>query len=163
MKELTGKVAIVTGSARGIGRAIAEYFVFQGAFVYIADVMEDEAIETAKAVNKNKEFSKAWKLDVTSIDSVSEMVRGIIQEKGKIDILVNNAGVFSNTPIQEMKIEDWDRVLDINLRGTHLCSQAVIKEMVLKRSGKITNLSSMSSQTGGLKAGADYTASKGGV
>ena len=167
MKDLNGKTAIVTGAAQGIGRAIAEYLSLQGAFVFIADIQKSEAEKACNDIQvKIKSPScevQAVQVDVSSVKSVEEMVGLVIKERNAIDILVNNAGVFSNMPIHEISIEEWDRVIKINLTGTHICSQAVIKHMIPRRSGKIVNLCSMSIQTGGLKAGANYTASKGGV
>jgi 3-oxoacyl-[acyl-carrier protein] reductase len=163
MKDLLGKTALVTGAAQGIGQAIAEYLALQGAFVFVADIRDADAVKASDAINKQGCQSRAVKVDVSSVDSVETTVGGIIKEKGSIDILVNNAGVFSNKPVHELSIEEWDRVIRVNLRGTHICSQTVIKYMINRRSGKIINLCSMSAQTGGLKAGVDYTASKGGV
>ena len=165
MKDLTGKTAIVTGGAQGIGRAIAEYLSVQGAYVFIADIRKNEAEKACEEIRNLPGGCEiqALEVDVSSVDSAAQMTGAILKQRPCIDILVNNAGVFSNTPIHELSIEDWDKVIKINLTGTHICSQAVIKHMIPRRSGKIVNLCSMSMQTGGLKAGADYTASKGGV
>ena len=163
MKDLAGKTALVTGAAQGIGKAIAEYLSLQGAYVFIADIRIEEAEKACNEIRKLGCEAQAVQADVSSVDSVEKMVGAVLKERQSIDILVNNAGVFSDKPIHELTIEDWDRVIKINLTGTHICSQAVIKHMIARRSGKIVNLSSMSMQTGGLKAGANYTASKGGV
>jgi len=163
MKDLEGKTALVTGAAKGIGKAIAEYLALHGAYVFIADIQKKEAEAACEEIRSQGGKAKSLQADVSSVDSVEEMVGAIINEKLPIDILVNNAGVFSNTPISEITLEEWDRVLRINLTGTHLCSQAVIKYMIPRRSGKIINLCSMSMQTGGLRSGVNYTTSKGGV
>jgi len=163
MNDLEGKTALVTGAAQGIGKAIAEYLALHGAYVYVADINKDDAEKTCEEIRGQGGKAQALQADVSSVDSVEKMVGTIISEKHSIDILVNNAGIFSDTPINEMKIDEWERVIRVNLTGTHICSQAVIKHMIPRRSGKIVNLSSMSIQTGGLKSGANYTASKGGI
>ena len=163
MKELAGKTAIITGAAQGIGKAAAEYLAAQGACVFISDIQKDEVEKACGEIRSLGYEVQAMQADVSSVDSVEEMVNAVIKERSSIDILVNNAGIFRNKPIHELTLEEWDKVIRINLTGTHLCSQAVIKHMIQNRSGKIVNLSSMAAQTGGLRAGADYTASKGGV
>ena len=163
MKDLAGKTALVTGAARGIGKAIAEYLSLQGAYVFIADIQKEEAEKTCEEIRRQGGEAQAVKADVSSVASVEEMIAAVLKERQFIDILVNNAGIFNNKPIHELTMEEWDRVIKINLTGTHICSQAVIKHMIPRRTGKIVNLCSMSMQTGGITAGADYTASKGGV
>ena len=163
MKDLEGKTALVTGAAKGIGKAIAEYLALQGAYVFVTDIQLKEAEAACEEIRSQGGKAQALQADVSSVESVEAMVNAIIKERQSIDILVNNAGIFSNTPIHEMKIEEWERVIKVNLTGTHICSQAVIKHMIPQKSGKIVNLSSMSIQTGGLRSGASYTASKGGI
>ena len=163
MKDLEGKTTIVTGAAHGIGKAIAKYLSLQGAHVFVADIQIKEAEKTCEEIRRLGCEVKAIHVDVSSVSSVEKMVDTILKEKLSIDILVNNAGVFSNKPIHELTMEEWESVIKINLTGTHICSQAVIKHMIQRCYGKIVNLCSMSMQTGGLKAGVCYTASKGGV
>ena len=163
MKDLAGKIALITGAAQGIGKAIAEYLSLQGAYVFIADIKKQEAEKTCEEIRKLGGEAEAVEADVSSVDSVEKMVNTVLNKKHSIDILVNNAGIFNGKPIHEITIEEWERVIKVNLTGTHICSQAVIKHMIAQRSGKIVNLASMSMQTGGLKAGVNYTASKGGV
>lgn len=161
---LKGKTAIVTGASKGIGRAIASKLAAEGAFVYLADIDLAGATESALGIEKLGYVAKAIKVDISKADSIQAMVKTVVGEAKRIDILVNNAGVFgSNSPIDQISIEEWDTVIGINLRGTHICSQTVIKEMVAQGGGKIVNIGSMSAQTGGLKAGVNYTASKGGI
>ena len=163
MKDLSGKTAIVTGGAQGIGKATAEYLSLHGAYVFLADVKKKEAEEACEEIRGQGCEVKAMEVDVSSVDSVEKMVGTVLNERSSIDILVNNAGIFSNTPIHDMTMKGWERVININLTGTHICSQAVIKHMIPRRSGKIVNLSSMAMQNGGQRAGADYAASKGGI
>ena len=161
---LEGKVAIVTGASKGIGKAIAEKLASEGAFVYLADIDVSGVQENAREIQASGQRAEGLAVDITKSESLKAMVEYVIGKSGKIDILVNNAGVFGkNKPIDQISVEEWDAVIAVNLRGTHLCSQAVVKEMVARKSGKIVNIGSMSAQTGGLKAGVDYTASKGGI
>ncbi len=161
---LDEKVAIVTGASRGIGRAIAKKLASEGAFIYISDIDEQGAKNAAEEIRKHGYNAEGIFVDISKQESIELLINHVIEGSGKIDILVNNAGIFGkNKPIDQIAIEEFDAVLSVNLRGTHLCSQAVIKEMIPRKSGKIVNIGSMSAQTGGLKAGVDYTSSKGGI
>lgn len=161
---LEGKIAIVTGASKGIGKAIAEKLAEEGAHVYVADIDAKGAANAAEEIRKSGHDADGVAVDISKQESVDAMVSHIVGKSGKIDILVNNAGVFGkNKPIDQITMEEWDATLTVNLRGTHMVSQAVVKEMIAKKGGKIVNLGSMSAQTGGLKAGVDYTASKGGI
>ncbi len=158
-----GRVAVVTGGARGIGRAIAEKLASLGAFVVIADMLvelaEKTAIEIAQTSNRK---SIAMKVDVTDSKSVSEMVQKALSEFGKVDILVNNAGITRDNLILKIDETDWDAVLDVNLKGAFNCSKAVIRPMIKQRYGRIVNISSVSGQAG--QAGqTNYSASKAGL
>lgn len=161
---LEGKIAIVTGASRGIGKAIAEKLASEGAYVYLADIDVEGAVKAAESIRESGYRAEGLIVDISKKGSIESMVNRVISQSNKIDILVNNAGVFGkNKPIDQISIEEWDTVLSVNLRGTHICSQTVVKEMVERKCGKIINIGSMSAQTGGLKAGVDYTASKGGI
>jgi len=160
--DLTNKVAIVTGSARGLGRAMALGLAKYGANIVIADLRFSEASETKKEVESLGRESLAIKVDVTKSDSINEMVEKTLEEFDKIDILVCSAGVSVRKPALEITEEDWDRVIDINLKGTFLCDQAVGREMKKKGRGKIINIASVSGQLGHPNR-SPYTASKGGV
>jgi NAD(P)-dependent dehydrogenase (short-subunit alcohol dehydrogenase family) len=151
---LTGKVALVTGAARGIGKAIALRLAADGADVAVADACHDSASidyplsslkqlhETRDGIIKLGRRSMSIKADVTRANDVKGMVDGVVKEWGRLDILVNNAGVSASYPIAEMAEEQWDRVIDTNLKGTFLCCRAAIPHMVLQRSGKIINMTS---------------------
>ena len=161
---LEGRIAIVTGASKGIGKAIAEKLSEEGALVYVADIDAKGASGAAEEIRKSGRGAEGIAVDIARKESVDAMVSHVIARSGKIDILVNNAGVFGkNKPIDQITMEEWDATLTVNLRGTHIVSQAVVREMMARKSGKIVNLGSMSAQTGGLKAGVDYTASKGGI
>ena len=142
---LQDKVSIITGGARGIGKAIAETFAREGSAVVIADINKDAASKTANEINNStKVKTLALEVDVSNKKSVDSMVKKTIDKFGKIDVLVNNAGVQEPTPFLDFTEELWDKIIDINLKGTFLCSQAVAKEMVKRKSGKIINISSCS-------------------
>jgi 3-oxoacyl-[acyl-carrier protein] reductase len=161
--NLKGKVALVTGGSRGIGKAIALKLASNGADIIINDVAELEkmanAIEEIRALGVRCEAVKA---DVSNEDEVKEMVAGIIEKFGAVDILVNNAGITRDGLLVKMKESDWQAVMDVNLKGVFICTKAVIRSMMSKRSGCIVNITSVVGITG--NAGqANYSASKAGV
>lgn len=163
MKDLKGKTALVTGAARGIGKAVAKLLAQHGANSIVADVDISEAKKVVDEFHKGGLDAAAVKLDVADPDAITEATDWIWEKFGGIDIMVNNAGINANVPIPEMTIEQWDRVVDIDLRGTHLCSQAALKHMMKKGGGRIVNMGSMAGQIGGLKVSPDYSAAKAGV
>lgn len=148
MKEfaLDGKVAIVTGGARGIGRAISERFAAEGARVAVADILVHEARETAAAIGGP---AFAVELDVTKQESIDRMVGTVVARAGGIDILVNNAAVFDMAPVLEVTRESFDRVFAVNAKGLFFTLQAVARRMVEQgRGGKIINLASQAGRRG---------------
>lgn len=160
---LADKVAIVTGAAQGIGRAVAEVLAASGARVALADV-KIEAIEQAAAeVRERGGQAIAVAVDVTSADQVDRMVARVVAAFGAVDILVNNAGVLRNTPIAAMSEAEWDLVVDVCLKGAFLCSRAVLPLMMAKRQGKIVNISSLAARSTSVFGGAAYTAAKAGL
>lgn len=160
--SLSGKTAIVTGSARGIGRAIAEELADAGADMVLCDVQEQWLSDTAESVRKRGRSVKCYSVDVSSSSAVNDMVADVVKSCGKIDILVNNAGITRDTFLVRMSDEDWDAVLSVNLRGTFLFSRAVAKPMMKQRSGAIVNIASVIGLIG--NAGqCNYSASKAGV
>lgn len=158
-----GKIAIVTGGRRGIGRAIAEMLAQQGADIVLGDREEDEAIEAAReiAAATGRHIEPCY-VDVAELESAEGMVKCALSNFGQVDILVNNAGVTRDTLILRMKEEDWDAVLDVNLKGAWNCAKAVVRPMMKARYGRIINISSVSGLAG--QAGqTNYSASKAGL
>ena len=144
-KILEGKVAIVTGSSRGIGRAVAERFATNGAKVAVNWVRgEREAQGVVDAINKAGGEALSVQCDVSKSADVRKMVRATIDRFGRIDILVNNAGVMVSKSVLDATEEDWDRTIDINLKGAYLCSKEVAPIMLEQKAGKIINMSSNS-------------------
>ncbi len=160
--DFKDKTVLVTGSARGIGMTIAEKFAALGAKIVISDVMEDVAKETAADFKKRGYEAIAIKADVSKAADVKALIDQTVEHFGSLDVVVNNAGVTRDTLVMRMSEEDWDLVLDINLKGAFLVSQAAAKVMIKQRSGRIVNISSVVGQMG--NAGqANYSASKAGL
>jgi NAD(P)-dependent dehydrogenase (short-subunit alcohol dehydrogenase family) len=160
--DLTGKTAIVTGASRGLGKAIALGLAEAGANIAAAARDIKSINETANEIEKLGREAISIKVDVTKRKDIEEMVKQTVKEFGKIDILVNNAGILKMMPAEEMKEEDWDEVIAVNLRGQFLCAQATGKQMIEQKSGSIINTASVAGQFGFPLASA-YDCSKGGV
>ena len=165
MSNLTGKVAIITGARRGMGKSHALELAKAGTKVVVSDISEEDCQKVVKEIRKEGEEAIAIKCDVSKKEEVSEMVKRIIEKFGKIDILVNNAGICQFKPFLELTEEEWDRTIDINLKGYFLVAQAVAQEMVKQKSGTIINIASVAmGQVGvGLTNIVHYCASKGGI
>jgi 3-oxoacyl-[acyl-carrier protein] reductase len=161
--DLAEKVAVITGAAKGIGAAAADLISEKGAAVIIADIQLEKAQEFAEKLLSKGRRAYAVHVDISKEESVEHLISTAVHVFGKLDILVNNAGIISTSPISDLSIEDWDQVIDVNLRGTFLCSKAAVTEMIKNRQGKIINIASMAGQIGGLKVSPDYTASKAGI
>ncbi len=160
--NLSGRVAIVTGGARGIGFAIAKGLASSGALVVIADINSDGAEKAAATVRAEGFQAQSIAVDVTKRTSVQDMVAQVVEGFGQIDILVNCAGIILRKPIEEVTDEEWDSILDVNLRGVFLCSQVAGREMIKRKQGKIINISSNIAQV--LQHGRGiYAVSKAGV
>ncbi len=156
------KNAVVTGAARGIGKSIAISLAKAGLNVVVSDVLIDEAEAVAAEIRDLGVKSIAVKADVSQPDDAAALVKTTVDELGSIDYLINNAGITRDNLAVRMNEKEWDMVIDINLKGTFLCSQAASKEMMRKRFGRIVNISSVSGVLG--TAGqANYAASKAGV
>ncbi len=162
MSRLDGKVALVTGSARGIGRAIAMRLVALGAAVAINDVREEAAATTAGEIVAAGGRAIAAPANVGSAEAVTAMVDQVIAGLGSLDILVNNAGITRDMLLMRLSEEDWDAVLTTNLKGAFLCTKTVLRPMMKARWGRIVNISSVIGISG--NAGqANYSAAKAGL
>ena len=161
--SLAGKVAIVTGAARGIGKAVATHLASEGATVVIADINAKAAGETAAELEAAGRTAMGCPLDVTNPAQVAAMVEAVLARYGRIDILVNNAGITRDALILRMKEEEWDQVLSVNLGGAFHCARAVLRPMLKqKQGGRIINIASVVGSMG--NAGqANYVASKAGL
>ena len=144
--KLSGRLAIVAGGARGIGFAIAEGLASAGATTVIADILSEQAEKSAETLRAQGLKVRSAFLDVTKRQSVQHMVTEAVTEFDHIDILVNCAGILLRKPIEEITDEDWNTMMDVNLRGVFLCSQVVGVEMIKRKRGKIINISSNISQ-----------------
>jgi 3-oxoacyl-[acyl-carrier protein] reductase len=165
--RLQNKVTIVTGAAHGIGKAYARRFSEEGAHVVIADIDQPGGEAVAKALIDSGGSAWARATDVRSFEDVEALMRETVDRLGRIDVLLNNAAIYVTQklwkgPIEELALEEWDRVLEVNLKGVFLCSKAVIPIMKKQRSGKIMNIASGTffSGSGDMP---HYTTAKGGV
>ncbi|HDI83869.1 MAG TPA: 3-oxoacyl-[acyl-carrier-protein] reductase [candidate division WOR-3 bacterium] len=158
---LEGRVSIITGGARGIGKAIAMELADAGSDIVIFDVL-DEGVDTAREIEKKGRKAGFYKVDITDLDAVNSVVEKVLKEFGRIDILVNNAGITRDTLLMRMEESDFDLVIKVNLKGTFNCTKAVLKPMMKARWGRIINISSIIGLMG--NAGqANYAASKAGI
>jgi 3-oxoacyl-[acyl-carrier protein] reductase len=162
MKRFDGKVAIVTGAARGIGFVIAEEFANAGATTAIIDISEEAVQEAVHRLQSNDYKVIGYKADVTDGTRIAEIYNEITSRYGKIDILINNAGITRDGLLMKMKEADWDLVLGVNLKGTFICTQKISRIMLKQKRGVIINIASVIGLMG--NAGqANYAASKGGI
>lgn len=160
--ELKGQVALVTGSARGIGKAIAESLAKKGADIVVADVNLEEALYASAEIAKLGVRSEAFRLDVSRSEEVIRVFEDIQKNFGRLDILVNNAGITRDGLLLRMKEEDWDLVININLKGAFLCSKEAVKIMTKQRYGRIINIASVVAFMGN-PGQVNYSASKAGI
>jgi len=160
--KLEGTVSLVTGAAQGIGKAIALSFAREGSTVIVNDVDLPRAGAVAAEIDKSGGKAFPIKADVSRSQEVKDMVKEAIRSFGKIDILVNNAGMQTERAFLRLSEKEWQRVVDVNLKGVFLCSQAVAREMIKQGTGKIINISSIH-QLRPRSNIAHYAASKGGV
>ena len=159
---LENKVAVVTGAGRGIGEAIARRLAGEGAAIAVCDVMLDNAKQVADSLAKAGTKAMAYAVNVTDSKQVTEVCDKIVADFGRVDILVNNAGITRDNLLLRMSEQDWDLVLDVNLKGAFLFSKALIPAMMKQRGGAIVNIASIVGVMG--NAGqVNYSASKAGM
>jgi 3-oxoacyl-[acyl-carrier protein] reductase len=162
MGKLTGRVAIVTGAASGIGRGIAAAFAEEGAAVAVADKNEQGAQKVSEEIAAGGGRAIAVQVDVTDEALVAAMVERVLTELGGVDVLVNNAGINGDSALVEMTLAAWRQMLDVNLTSMFLCTRAVLPTMIAQRSGRIINIGSQLALIGGDRM-AHYSAAKAGV
>jgi len=165
MLNLKNKTAIITGARQGMGRTHALTLAKAGAKVVVSDISLENCEKVVKEIKKEGGEAMAIKCDVSKEQEVDEMMKKTIKKWGKIDILVNNAGICQFKPFLELTEEEWDRTININLKGYFLCAQAAAKAMAKQKSGAIINIASvaMGQQGIGFSNIAHYCASKGGI
>ena len=161
--SMEGRVAIVTGAAKGIGRSVARTLAREGADIVIVDINLQGAQQVADEIQDSGRKTLAMKVDISCKQDVLDAVEATIQTFARIDILVNNAGIAEPETVEDLSEADWDRTININLKGPFLFSQAVISQMKKQGGGRIVNISSIAGKIGGICAGPAYAASKAGV
>ena len=165
MGSLEGKVAIVTGGARGLGKAFCLRMAEEGAKVVVADILGEQAQQTAEEIRAKGGSAISLRIDVTSEEDTLRMAAETVKQFGRIDILVNNAAMIygvTRKPFMEIPVAEWDKLMTVNLRGPFLCCRAVFPQMEKQGKGKIINLSSETAFTGSRNF-IHYVTSKGGV
>ncbi|MGQ0636583.1 MAG: SDR family NAD(P)-dependent oxidoreductase [Planctomycetaceae bacterium] len=160
--RLSGKVTVITGAGRGIGRTTALLFAAEGANVIVADIDSESAREVAAEITDSGGKANPWTIDITDGRQVQSLIAGVVERCRQIDVLVNNAGIGHNRPFLETTSDEWDRLLAVVLTGTFLCSQAAARVMVRRGHGTIINMASVSGQRGA-QGRAAYGAAKAGV
>ena len=161
--EFEGKVAIVTGAGQGMGRAVAIRLAHGGASIVINDINGEAADKTVSHLKSYGHKAVAAPGDVTSSRDVQTMVETALREFGDVHILINNAGILRPTPVVDIEEDEWDLVVGVNLKGTYLCSRAVLKPMQDAGWGRIVNFSSTAGKNISTVGGAHYTAAKAGI
>jgi NAD(P)-dependent dehydrogenase (short-subunit alcohol dehydrogenase family) len=156
-------VAVITGAGKGLGKTMAEEFFKEGANLGLFDVQYDLVDELAEKLDPSKEKVFPVKADVTDESMIKDAMEKVFEKFGMIDILVNNAGISLHEPTKETSIENFNKVVNINLNGTFICCKTVISYMEKQKRGKIVNIASLSGRTGRPGVGVNYAASKSGV
>lgn len=161
--SLQGRVALVTGGGRGIGKGIAGKLAAAGAGVIVSDIDIVQAQLTADELSKKKHKVIAAQVDVSREESVAELIKRARDEFGIVDILINNAGIMFRTRLMDISVDEWERILRVNLTGPFLCIKAVIPLMKKNGYGRIVNISSSAGRSVSTLGGVHYTASKAGL
>jgi NAD(P)-dependent dehydrogenase (short-subunit alcohol dehydrogenase family) len=162
-EEFSGKIAIVTGAARGMGYAVAKRLAAGGASVVINDINAEAAARAASDLYALGHAALAVAGDVTSGQDVGRLVARAVEHYGEVHILINNAGILRPTPVIDIQEDEWDLVVNVNLKGTYLCSRAVLPGMQKTGWGRIVNFSSTAGKNISTVGGAHYTAAKAGI
>lgn len=165
MFDLTGKVAVVTGGRRGMGRTHALLLAQQGARVVVTDINAEECAPVVEEVVSAGGEAACYKMDVSDVAEIQSVFDEIVKEYGRVDILVNNAGIYKSQMAADISEEEWDKTVDINLKGQFFCAQRAAKEMAKNKWGRIINIASIASGGVGIgiEGSAHYTATKGGI
>lgn len=162
MRGLKDKVTIITGGAQGIGSAVAERFAAEGARIILTSRDGTKAQGAAEALKRKGGDARGLSVRIDDRESVKELIDGVVEAYGSIDVLINNAATVRDTLLMRMKQDDWDEVIHVNLGGVFICTQAVIRQMMRQRSGRIINMTSIVGLTGN-PGQANYSASKAGI
>ena len=163
MGRLSGRTALITGAARGIGYAIGQRFAAEGARLALTDIDEDGVSAAARTLGASGAEHLSARIDVADVASSRTRIEALIGDLGHLDILVNNAGFVRHTTAFDCTEQEWDLMVDINLKGVFFCAQSVLPHMRDRRAGAIVNLSSLAAKTGGVAAAPPYGAAKAGV
>ncbi len=161
--DFNGKVAVITGGARGIGAAAAEAFYKAGAKIALLDLNGEECQKQASSMDASTRSVKAYKVDITDECQVHDSVDRIMEDFERIDVLVNNAGILHHVPIEEKTVADFERVIRVNLTGAFIMCRAIVPTMKKQGRGKIINISTLGARTGRPGVAADYAGSKAGL
>lgn len=159
---LENKVVLVTGAGQGIGQAIALAFSDKGARIVVNDINQNGIKDTLEKIESKESEGWGFKADVSKADEVEKMIEQAVEKYGALDILINNAGIVKPAPMEELSEEDWDSVVNVNLKGAFLCSKYAAKKMIKNRSGLIINIASIVGHEPMKDVGA-YAATKAGI
>ena len=157
------KIVLVTGAGRGIGKMVAVWFAREGAQLAVNDIQNPELDDTARMLRGLGNRVETYVCDISNGNDVEALVRSVIRDFARIDILVNNAGIARPTPTLDLSEEEWDRILNVNLKGTFFVSRAVLRQMKSQRSGRVIMIASIAGKTGGVYTGIHYDVSKAGI
>ncbi|MBT3274377.1 MAG: 3-oxoacyl-ACP reductase FabG, partial [Spirochaetales bacterium] len=158
--EARSKVAVITGAASGIGKAVALTFARSGIIPIVVDINDSAAAEVLAEIESHGLTSKYYRVDVSQVEPICRMIDSVAEEFGSVDILVNNAGTLSTSSIADLDEAEWDRTMNINTKGAVFATKQALKYMIPQKWGRIINISSIAGRMGGYSAGCAYSASK---